>query len=253
MTDLTSIRDRVAVVTGGAAGIGLACARRFAAEGAHVAILDRDEDTGAQIARDIIAGGGEAISIGAECTSDDEMDAAIATITEKWGRVDILAGCAGGFHDSPALEDLDAETWRAGIDWNLSGVYFPIRSVVPAMKANGYGRIVNIGSQAGRTGVPTAAIDYSAAKAAVAGLSRRLAAELAPSGITVSTVMPGPVLTPRFAGMHKERMEMLERAVPVGRLGTPEEIAHAVWFLSTPGAAFTTGATLDVNGGGWTG
>jgi NAD(P)-dependent dehydrogenase (short-subunit alcohol dehydrogenase family) len=101
--------------------------------------------------------------------------------------------------------------------------------------------------------VPTAAIDYSAAKAAVAGLSRRVASELASFGITVNTIMPGPILTPRFAGLHGELMNQLEHAVPAGRLGKPEEIAYAVWFLCAPGAAFTTGATLDVNGGGWTG
>lgn len=253
MTELSSIRDRVAVVTGGAAGIGLACAQRFISEGAKVAILDRDVEAGDRIARDFNAKGGTAISIGAECTSDDDMQTAVAEIVAKWGRLDILAGCAGGFHDAPAIEDLDAEAWRAGIEWNLSGVYLPMRAVVPAMKANGYGRIVNIGSQAGRTSVPTAAIDYSAAKAAVAGLSRRVASELASFGITVNTIMPGPILTPRFAGLHGELMNQLEHAVPAGRLGKPEEIAYAVWFLCAPGAAFTTGATLDVNGGGWTG
>lgn len=253
MTEISSIRDRVAVVTGGAAGIGLSCAQRFAFDGARVAILDRDVETADRIAGEIVDAGGTAISVGAECTSDEDMQSAVAEIISRWDRIDILAGCAGGFHDAPALEYLYAKRWHDGIAWNLSGVYFPIRAVVPAMKSNGYGRIVNIGSQAGRAGVPTAAIDYSAAKAAVAGLARRLAVELAPSGITVNTVMPGPVLTPRFAGLHGDRMKLLEQAIPVGRLGKPEEIAHAVWFLSTPGAAFTTGATLDVNGGGWTG
>ncbi len=253
MTALSSITDDVAVVTGGAAGIGLACVHRFISAGAKVAILDRDVETADRISGEIADAGGTAIAIGAECTSDEDMQSAVTEIVSRWDRIDILAGCAGGFHDAPAIEDLDDTAWYVGIEWNLSGVYFPMRAVVPAMKANAYGRIVNIGSQAGRTGVPTAAIDYSAAKAAVAGLSRRLAVELAASGITVNTVMPGPVLTPRFAGLHGDRMKMLEQAVPVGRLGKPEEIAHAVWFLSTPGAAFTTGATLDVNGGGWTG
>ena len=253
MTDLSSIQDQIAAVAGGAAGIGLACAERFVAAGARVAIFDRDGDAAEAVIEQFVADGGEAMAIVGECTSEADMDAGVAAIIDAWGRLDILANCAGGFHAAPSIEELDAATWRAGIDWNLSGIYIPLRAVVPAMKANGYGRIVCIGSQAGRTGVATAAIDYSAAKAAVAGLARRAASELAPFGITVNTVMPGPVLTPRFAGLHRDRMAQLESAVPVGRLGTPEEIAHAVWYLSTPGAAFTTGATLDVNGGGWTG
>ena len=253
MTEPSAIQGQVAIVTGGAAGIGLACVRRFAAEGAKVAVIDRDGETAAAIARELNGDQETVLAIAAECTSESDMQSAVDSVQAHWGRVDILAGCAGGFHDAPAIEDLDAETWKAGIEWNLSGIYIPIRTVTPAMKANAYGRIVNIGSQAGRTGIPTAAIDYSAAKAAVAGLSRRLATELAPHGITVNTVMPGPVMTPRFAGLHKDRMDKIASTVPMGRFGTPEEIAHAVWFLSTPGAGFATGATLDVNGGGWTG
>lgn len=253
MSNPASIQDQVAIVTGGAAGIGLACVQRFAAEGARVVIIDRDGESAAAIARDLNADGQTAFAIAAECTSETDMQAAIGKTKARWGRMDILAGCAGGFHEAPSIEDLDAESWTAGIEWNLSGIYMPIRAAAPVMKANGYGRIVSIGSQAGRTGIATAAIDYSAAKAAVAGLSRRLATELAPHGITVNTVMPGPVMTPRFAGLHENRMEQIAGTVPMGRFGTPEEIAHAVWFLSTPGAAFTTGATLDVNGGGWTG
>ncbi|MCZ6591535.1 MAG: SDR family NAD(P)-dependent oxidoreductase [Alphaproteobacteria bacterium] len=253
MTELSSIKDQVAVVSGGAAGIGLACAERFAAEGAKVAIIDRDRETGEAAVRKIETDGGEAMFTAGDCTSEADMDAAVAAIVDRWGRLDILVNCAGGFHAAPPIEELDAETWRAGIDWNLSGIYLPMRAVVPAMKTNNYGRIVSIGSQAGRMGTAITAIDYSAAKAAVVGLSRRLAVELAPFGITVNTVAPGTVLTPRIAVLHAERMDQLASAMPVGRLGKPEEIAHAVWYLCTPGAAFTTGATLDVNGGSWTG
>ena len=253
MTELASIKGQVAAVSGGAAGIGLACAERFAAEGAKVAIIDRDRETAEAGVAKIEAAGGEAMVAAGECTSEADMDAAITAIVERYGRLDILANCAGGFHSTPPIEELDAETWRAGIDWNLSGIFIPMRAVVPAMKANNYGRIVSIGSQAGRMAAAVAALDYSAAKAAVGGLSRRLAVELAPYGITVNTVAPGTVLTPRIAVLHAARMDQLASAMPVGRLGTPEEIAHAVWYLSTPGAAFTTGATLDVNGGSWTG
>ena len=253
MTELASIKDQVAVVSGGAAGIGRACAERFAAEDARVAVIDRDRETGETLVEGIKSDGGEAIFVAGECTSEADMDAAIAAIVERWGRLDILANCAGGFHSAPSIEEHDAEAWRAGIEWNLTGIYIPLRAVVPAMKANSYGRIVSIGSRAGRAASPNAALDYSAAKAAVGGLTRRASIELAPFGITVNMVAPGTVMTPRIAVLHRDRMEALAQAMPVGRLGTAEEIAHAVWYLSTPGAAFTTGATLDVNGGSWTG
>ena len=253
MTDISSIEGQVAAVAGGAAGIGRACAERFAAEGAQVAVIDRDTETGQEVADGITASGGEAIFIAADCTSEADMDAAVAAIIESYGRLDILANCAGGFHSTPSIEEHDADLWRAGIEWNLTGSYIPLRAVVPAMKANNYGRIVSIGSRAGRAASPNAALDYSAAKAAVGGLTRRAAVELAPFGITVNMVAPGTVMTPRIAILHAARMEALAKAMPVGRLGTAEEIAHAVWYLSTPGAAFTTGATLDVNGGSFTG
>ncbi|NKB50196.1 MAG: SDR family oxidoreductase [Alphaproteobacteria bacterium] len=253
MTELASIKGQVAAVTGGAAGIGQASAERFAAEGAKVAIIDRDGDRGETVVEGIRAAGGEAILITAECTSEADMDGAVASIVDQFGRLDILAGCAGGFHSTPTIEEHDAETWRAGIEWNLTGIYIPLRAVIPAMKANNYGRIVSIGSAAGRTSSAHAALDYSAAKAAVGGLTRRAAVELAPFGITVNMVAPGTVMTPRIAVLHAERMEAIANNMPLGRLGTPEEIAHAVWYLSTPGAAFTTGTTLDVNGGRWTG
>jgi 3-oxoacyl-[acyl-carrier protein] reductase len=253
MSELSSIRGQAAMVTGGAAGIGLACAERFAGEGATVAIVDRDAGRGEAAAARLREAGADAIFLAGDCTSEDDMAAAVDTIVARWGRLDILANCAGGFHDAPPIEALDAETWRKGIDWNLTGIYIPLRAVVPAMKAGKYGRIVNIGSRAGRGASAHAALDYSAAKAAINGLSRRAAVELAPFGITVNTVAPGTVMTPRIEVLHAARMEALARAMPVGRLGRAEEIAHAVLWFATPGAAFATGAVLDVNGGSWTG
>jgi len=253
MSELSDIRNQVAMVTGGAAGIGLACAERFAEEGARVAIIDRDAERGEAAAQRLRDSGADAIFLAGDTTSEDDMAAAVDTIVARWGRLDILANAAGGFHDSPPIEEVNAEKWRAGIEWNLTGSYIPMRAVVPAMKANKYGRIINIGSRAGRGASGHAALDYSAAKAAINGLSRRLAVELAPFGITVNTVAPGTVMTPRIEVLHAHRMEALEKAMPVGRLGRSEEIAHAVLYLATPGAAFTTGAVLDVNGGSWTG
>ena len=142
MSELSSIKGQVAVVSGGAAGIGLSCAKRFAAEGAKVAIIDRDQNLGEAGIAYINNNGGEGIFVAGDCTSDTDMDNAVALIKEKWGRLDILVNCAGGFHSVPPLEEVDAAAWRAGIDWNLSGVYMPMRSAIPVMKSNKYGRIV---------------------------------------------------------------------------------------------------------------
>jgi 3-oxoacyl-[acyl-carrier protein] reductase len=253
MTDLSSIAGQVAIVTGGTAGIGLACAERFATEGAKVAVIARTADTGKAVAERLNDSGAEAMFIAGDCVSSDDMRAAAGKILDKWGRADILVNCAGGFLTMPAFEDIDDETWHAVIDWNLTAKFLLTREIVPAMKRKGYGRIVNISSLAGRTGIPFAPADYSAATAAVLGLTRRLAVELAPFGITANVVASGTVRSPRAERMGEERMNRIAKSVPVGRIGKPEELAHGIWYLCTPGAAFTTGAVLDINGGIWTG
>jgi len=253
MTDLCSIAGQVAIVTGGTAGIGLACAERFAAAGAKVAIIARTAETGEAVAARLTDGGAEALFVAGDCASSTDMRAAAGTILDKWERADILVNCAGGFITSPALEEIDDDAWQTVINWNLTAKFLITREIVPAMKRNGYGRIVNISSLAARTGIPFAPADYSAGTAAVLGLTRRMSVELAPFGITVNAVASGTVRTPRAERLGEARISEIAKAIPVGRIGKPEEIAHAVWYLCTPGAAFTTGAILDVNGGIWTG
>ena len=253
MTDLSSVAGQIAIVTGGTAGIGLACVERFAAEGAKIAVIARTADTGKAVAERLNDSGAEVIFIAGDCVSPDDMCAAAAVILNKWGRADILVNCAGGFIASPSIEELDDDAWHEVIDWNLTAKFLLTREIVPAMKRNGYGRIVNVSSLAGRTGIPFAPIDYSAGTAAVIGLTRRLAVELAPCGITANVVASGTVRTPRAERLGEERISEIEKSIPVGRIGKPEELAHSIWYLCTPGAAFTTGAILDVNGGIWTG
>ena len=253
MTDLTSIAGQIAIVTGGTAGIGLACAERFAAEGAKVAVIARTAQAGEAVEERLNDSGAEAIFIAGDCASASDMRAAAATILDKWGRADILVNCAGGFIATSAFEDLDDATWRDVIDWNLTSKILITREIVPAMKRSGYGRIVNISSLAGRTGIPFAPADYSAGTAAVPGLTRRLAVELAPFGITANVVAPGTVRSPRSERLGEERLREIAKTIPVGRIGTAEEIAIGIWYLCTPGAGFTTGCVLDINGGIWTG
>lgn len=253
MPDPSSIAGQVAIVTGGTAGIGRACAERFAREGAKVAIVGRTPEKGAEVIRAIEAEAGEAMFLAGDCTVESDMRQAVEGILSRWKRVDILVNCAGGFYDAPPIEDVDAEMWSKGLALNLTSKFLITREVTPAMKRAGYGRIVNVSSIGGRTAQQIVSIDYAAAKAGVIGLTRRLAIELGPSGITANTIAPGVVRSPRVERVGEELLEHIGKNLPVGRIGTTEELAHAIWYLCTPGAGFTTGAVLDVNGGAWTG
>jgi len=253
LSESSTIAGQVAVVTGGTAGIGLACVERFAAEGAKVAVVGRRAELGEPIAQRLSAAGAEVIFLAGECADEAAMTSVAAAVAARWGRCDILVNCAGGFRGVPRLEEIDGAMWHDAIAASLDAKFFITRELVPLMKRNGYGRIVNIASLAGRTGILFGSLEYSTAKAAVIGFSRRLAVELASAGITVNVVAPGTVMSPRVARVQVERLEAIAKNIPVGRLGKTEELAHAIWSLATPGAAFTTGAVLDVNGGVWTG
>ncbi len=250
---LASIARQVAIITGGTQGIGLACAERFLAEGAKVAILGRTPSHGEAALEALKKISSDVVYIQADCTQSADIDEAFRQVDALWGGIHILVNCIGGFVVSPKLDGLSEEDWRKGIDWNLTSKFLTVKAAAPYMKQNNYGRIVNVASVAGRHGVVAAPIDYSAAKAGVVVMTQRLAVELAKFGITANVVAPGTTATPRVTALTHRRWEDVIARIPVGRLGESDEIAHAILYFCTPGSGFTTGAVLDVNGGVWTG
>jgi len=248
-----SLKDQVAFVAAGAAGIGFSCVERFTREGAKVAFMDRDNHEGEKRAKEMRNLGMEVLFLHGECTSNEDVEKSAKKTIEKWNKVDILVNCAGGFHTTNNVEEIDETEWKRMLDWNLTATYMSTKAIVPNMKKNNYGRIINVSSLAGRTGIAFTSIDYATAKSAVIGFTRRLAVELAPFGITANVVTPGTVWSPRVAKLHKDRIEQIRETIPVGREGTTEEIADGIWYLATPGASYITGATLDINGGMWFG
>ena len=246
MEDRSSIQGHVAAVTAGAAGIGAGVVERLAQEGARVALLDVDAAAGEAAARRM----GEAVRfIRTDAASAEQVAAALGETLGAWGRLDILVNCAGGFVDNPGIEDLDESEWRRVVDLNLKSAFLCAREAAPAMKKAGYGRIVNVSSLSGRDGILETGLAYSAAKAGLFGFCRRLAVEVAPYGVTVNTVAPSVVLSPRVAALHRERLPEIISKIPLGRVAEAADVADAVWYLVRPGARYVTGVTLDVNGG----
>ncbi len=249
MSGKSSVQGHVALITGGAAGIGEACVQRFADEGARVAVLDRDAEKRNALTEKITSAGADAIFLKGDVTSSSEVKEAFRKTLDKWGKLEILVNCAGGFYETHAIEEIEEDDWSDIFAWNLKSVFLCCREAVVPMKKAGYGRIVNVSSLTGRTGILETAIDYGSAKAGLLGFTRRLAVEVAPHGITVNAVAPGVVLSPRVAEMHKDRLPEIIKTVPMGRAGEASEIADGIWYLSTPGSAYITGVTIDINGG----
>ena len=240
-----SLAGQVAVVTGGAAGIGLACVERLAEDGATVVLVDRDAAAAGQVAETT----GGVVASAADAADADAVAALFQDVVRTHGRLDVLVNGAGGYTSAPLIEDLAPDEWDSVVAWNLRSAYLCCREAVPAMRAAGYGRIVNIASISGRTATAGISLAYSAAKAGVMGLTRGLALELATAGVTVNAVSPGLVLSPRVEQLQAHRIDEILAAIPMGRAGTPAEIADVVWYLSTPGSSYVTGANIDVNGG----
>ena len=236
---------RVAVVTGGAGGIGMAVARRMLDSGARVAIWDR-AGAALEAAR---AEFSDVAAFAVDVTDEATVDNATAATVARFGRVDILVNAAGVTAPKALIVETEAASWRRIVDINLTGTFLVCRAVAKLMVAANYGRIVNLGSVAGKEGNPYSAA-YSASKAGVHSFTKSLAKELAQTGIRVNCVAPAIIATKNLYYDQPEAMRKLwVSRVPLGRPGTPEEVAAMIAWLASEECSFTTGAAFDLSGG----
>ena len=244
------LQDKIALITGGAYGMGGTTAKLFAQEGATVLIADQLADEGALRVQEIEAADGHASFHRMDVTSDENWAAVVAEALAAHGRIDILvnnAGISGSAYDDP----LDLDAWYALMDVNATGVFLGHRNVIPVMRERGGGTIVNIASISGNVGQDVVHHGYNASKGAVRILTKSAAVRHAPEGIRVNTVHPGLMPPMRTSGATSDpavRERMLKR-VPMGRFGLPEEVARAVLFLASDESSHTTGSELHVDGG----
>lgn len=250
---MRGLTGRVAIVTGAGGGIGGATAHRFAEEGASVGVLDRDQTTAEATAASITSTGGRALAVACDITELDAVRASIDRVETDLGPVDVLVNNAGWDVFKPFLQTVPDE-WRKLIDINLVGVLNMHYAALPGMVERGYGRIVNIASDAARVGSSGEAV-YAACKAGIVGLTKTLAREHARHGITLNVVCPGPTDTNLFAGFlegagNPDKLRAaFERSVPLGRIGRPDDLPGAICLLASDDAAFITGQTISVSGG----
>jgi 2-hydroxycyclohexanecarboxyl-CoA dehydrogenase len=247
------VSQRIAVVTGGASGIGLGIARRLADDGAKVAIFDLDGDAALEAAEKLAAEGAEVIGLRVDVAEREQIDSAVAEVRARFGGpVTILINNAGVAGYEKFL-NISTETWNRFLTVNLTGTFHCCQAVLPDMIDVGWGRIVNISSSSTHSGQPLMA-HYVASKSGVIGLTKTLALEFGPKGITVNTIPPGFIDTPmtRYAdarGQLGEGVDFHAARTPVRRVGRPEDIANACAFLVSDAASYITGQVIGVNGG----
>jgi 2-dehydro-3-deoxy-L-rhamnonate dehydrogenase (NAD+) len=226
---------RVALVTGGASGIGAASAARLREAGANVAVFDRDAADGY-------------LSLTGDIASSADVNAAVAKAEAELGRIDILVNSAGIPGESLRTTDVSDEEWQRVFAINANGSFFMCRAVLPGMIERGYGRVVLVASIAGKEGNPMAAA-YSASKAAVIAMTKAIGKDVAGTGVLVNCIAPAVIETPILDGLSQHHIDYMVERIPLGRMGTPDEVAALVCFLASEELSFSTGATYDISGG----
>jgi 2-hydroxycyclohexanecarboxyl-CoA dehydrogenase len=246
--------NRVALVTGGAQGIGRGIAEQLGTEGFRVGVADLNLDAAERTAAAINSAGGQAVAVQIDVTDTASVQAAVKAVTEEYGPIEVLVNNAG-FDDFMKFLDTTEDFWDRILEVNFKGALRVIQATAPGMVEGGWGRIVNIGSDAGRVGSSLEAV-YSGAKGGIIAFTKTLARELATKGVTANTVCPGPTDTPalrKFAANSGEDAEKviagMTRAVPMRRLAQPADIAAAVTYFASDAAGYVTGQTLSVSGG----
>ena len=237
-------KGRTAAITGGARGIGLACAVKIAAGGGRVALWDRDLDRAKQSSAALPG----AIAVQVDVTSEASVVEALAKTEKDLAAPDILVASAGITGPNATVVDYSVDAWKQVLDINLTGVFLCNRAVIPHMTENEYGRIVNIASIAGKEGNPNASA-YSASKAGVISLTKSLGKELATKGVLVNCVAPAVVKTELFSQMTEQHIQFMLSKIPMNRFGQVEEVAEMVAWLASPLCTFATGAAFDLSGG----
>ena len=244
------LAGRVALITGAARGLGLAAAERFLAGGARVAVNVRRPEQAAAVAARLEESGGERVLVlPGDVASSATVRAMVARALDRFGRLDVLVNNAAAAF-STRFEQIAEEEWRRAVDVNLTAAFLCIQAALPAMKANRYGRVVNLSSTAGKSVSTLGGAHYTASKAGLLGLTRAAAKELGPHGITVNAVCPGLIDT-ELTREHAtpEQLAVHARSFPVPRLGTAAEVAELICFLASERAGYITGAAIDINGG----
>jgi 3alpha(or 20beta)-hydroxysteroid dehydrogenase len=241
------LEEKVAIITGSAGGIGTAAARRLSEEGALLVLTDADEDGAQRLADEL---GNRAVSQKHDVTSEADWQAVISAALQTHGRIDVLLNNAGVFLAAP-LTETSLDDFRRVIDVNVVGVFLGMRSVAAAMEAQRAGSIINVSSVAGLTGSPYLTA-YGASKWAVRGMTKGVAKELAQFGVRVNSLHPGQIDTEMNSRQREKTPELIDKlikGIPLRRIGTPEEIAHAVVYLASDESIYTTGSELVVDGG----
>ncbi len=242
------VTGRVALITGSGRGLGRAIAIRLAGAGASCGLTSRTSEELKSVAAAIEADGGRATVYECDVSVRDQVESCVEHVETRLGPVDVLINNAGVGYQGP-IEEMDDADWHHVIQTNLTSVLYFSRRVIPGMKDRGWGRIINIASISGQTGGLNSGANYAASKGGMIAMTKKMARELAPFGVTVNAVSPGQIETEMGSRLSPQELERVRGLIPIGRLGIPDDVAYAVLFLASAEAGYVAGETLSVNGG----